>query len=79
MDDNAPGHRGRIVRERLMEAGVPQLEWPALSPDLNPLENVWDQLSRLVEARTPAPQNLNDLRDALQEEWNAMPHTISGQ
>ena len=54
------------------------MEWPALSPDLNPIENLWDQPSRRVEARNPAPQNLNDLRAALQEEWNAMPQqTIS--
>uniref|UniRef100_A0A3B1IPN0 Tc1-like transposase DDE domain-containing protein n=1 Tax=Astyanax mexicanus TaxID=7994 RepID=A0A3B1IPN0_ASTMX len=78
MDDNAPAHRGRIIRERLLETGVPQMEWPALSPDLNPIENLWDQLSRLVEARNSAPQNLNDLRAALQEEWDAMPQqTIS--
>uniref|UniRef100_A0A667ZMM5 Tc1-like transposase DDE domain-containing protein n=1 Tax=Myripristis murdjan TaxID=586833 RepID=A0A667ZMM5_9TELE len=58
--------------------GVPQMEWPALSPDLNPIENLWDQLSRRVEARSSVPQNLNVLRAALQEEWDAMPQqTIS--
>uniref|UniRef100_A0A667X1A1 Tc1-like transposase DDE domain-containing protein n=1 Tax=Myripristis murdjan TaxID=586833 RepID=A0A667X1A1_9TELE len=78
MDDNAPAHRGRIIRERLLETGVPQMEWPALSPDLNPIENLWDQLSRRVEARSSVPQNLNVLRAALQEEWDAMPQqTIS--
>uniref|UniRef100_A0A3Q3KU73 Tc1-like transposase DDE domain-containing protein n=1 Tax=Mastacembelus armatus TaxID=205130 RepID=A0A3Q3KU73_9TELE len=57
---------------------LPQMEWPALSPDLNPIENLWDQLSRRVEGCNPAPQNLNDLRAALQEEWNTMPQqTIS--
>ncbi len=39
MDDNAPAHRGRTIREWLLEAGVPQMEWPALFPDLNPIEN----------------------------------------
>uniref|UniRef100_A0A668ACI7 Tc1-like transposase DDE domain-containing protein n=1 Tax=Myripristis murdjan TaxID=586833 RepID=A0A668ACI7_9TELE len=54
------------------------MEWPALSPDLNPIENLWDQLSRRVEARSSVPQNLNVLRAALQEEWDAMPQqTIS--
>ena len=72
MDNNAPAHRGHIIRERLLETGGPQMEWPALSPDLNPIENLWDQLSYRVEARNSVPQNLNDLRAALQEEWDAM-------
>ena len=49
------------------------MEWPELSPDLNPIENLWDQLSRRVEAHNSVPQNLNDLRAALQEEWDAVP------
>ena len=75
MDDNAPAHRGRIIKQRLQEAEVPQMEWPALSPDLNSIENLWDQLARRVEGRNPAPQNLGELRTALQEEWNALPQT----
>uniref|UniRef100_A0A3B4BWB2 Tc1-like transposase DDE domain-containing protein n=1 Tax=Pygocentrus nattereri TaxID=42514 RepID=A0A3B4BWB2_PYGNA len=73
MDDDASAHRGCIIRERLLETGVPQMERPALSPDLNPIENLWDQPSRRVEARISVPQNLNDLRAALQEEWDAVP------
>ncbi len=72
MDDNAPAHRGCIIRERLLEAGVPQTEWPALFPDLNPIENLWDQWSHRVEGHNPAAQNLSNLRPSLQEEWNGM-------
>ena len=68
MDDNAPPHRGRIIREWLLETGVPQMKLPALSPDLNPIENLWDQLSHRVEARNSVPRSLNDLRAAPQEE-----------
>ena len=54
------------------------MEWPALSPDLNTIENLWDQLSCRVEPRNSVPQNLNDLRTTLQEDWDAMPQqTIS--
>ena len=73
MDDNAPAHRGCIIREQLLETGEPQMEWPTISPDLNPTENLWDQLSRRVEACNSVPHNHNDLRAALQEEWDAMP------
>ena len=37
-DDNAPAHQGRIIRGWLLETGVPQMEWPALSADLNPIQ-----------------------------------------
>jgi len=53
IDDKAPAHRGRIIREQLLDTGVPQMKWPALSPHLNPIENLWGQLSRRVEARNP--------------------------
>uniref|UniRef100_A0A672KJN1 Tc1-like transposase DDE domain-containing protein n=1 Tax=Sinocyclocheilus grahami TaxID=75366 RepID=A0A672KJN1_SINGR len=59
--------------------GVSQMAWPALSPDLNPIENLWDQLSHRVEGRNPALQILNDLRAALQEEWDAMPQQTTSR
>ncbi|KAL1277231.1 hypothetical protein QQF64_023904 [Cirrhinus molitorella] len=42
MDNNAQAHRDPIIREQLLETGIPQ--WPALSPDLNPIENL-DEIS----------------------------------
>lgn len=77
MDDNAPAHEGRLIREQPLETGVLWLEWPALSPNMNPIENLWDQLSRHIEARTSVPQNLDDLRATLQVEWYAMPQQTS--
>ncbi|CAJ0947619.1 unnamed protein product [Ranitomeya imitator] len=47
--------------------------------DVNPIENVRDQLSRHVEAPNSVPQNFNDLRSAIQEEWDTMPQQIITQ
>ena len=58
MDDNAPPHRARIVTVRLQALRVPHMDWPAMSPDLNPLEHLWDQLKRQVYARDPPPRDL---------------------
>jgi hypothetical protein len=44
------------------------LPWPSKSPDLNPIENLWDDLDR-----QPQPQSLQQLVNALQDELNNIP------
>ena len=70
-DDNA--RRARIIREYLQNVGVERMEWPAVSPDLNPIEHLWDQLGRAVHARVTNRTTLADLRQILIEEWDAIP------
>ncbi|GFS57166.1 hypothetical protein TNCV_4239141 [Trichonephila clavipes] len=53
------------------------MDWPARSPDLNPIEHVWDFLGRLLAARTLPPVTFRELRLALQDEWAAMPQQLS--
>lgn len=72
MDDNAPVHRARLVQECLDTEGIGGLDWPACSPDLNPIEHLWDQLGRAVRRRQQPPTNAQQLRDALTEEWQRL-------
>ncbi|GFX61648.1 DDE_3 domain-containing protein [Trichonephila clavipes] len=47
MDDNARPHRANIVDECLHS----EVDWPAFSPELNPIEHMWDMLGRRIAAR----------------------------
>ena len=73
MDDNARPHRGRVTNQFLETETIVRMEWPARSPDMNPIEHVWDMLQRAVSARPIQPITVAQLRVALLEEWAALP------
>ncbi|GFT86396.1 transposable element Tcb2 transposase [Trichonephila clavipes] len=76
MDDNVPCHR-TVAAEQLLESeDIERMDWPARSPDLNPIEHVWDFLGRRLAARTLPPLTIRELRLALQDEWAAMPQQL---
>ncbi|GFV54449.1 transposable element Tc3 transposase [Trichonephila clavipes] len=76
MDDNATCHRTLAVQDCLEREGIQRLVWPARSPDLNPIENVWDALGRQVAGRNYPPTNKNTLIRALTEEWDKLPQQL---
>ena len=68
--DNTRPHTARITTALLTISNVVVLPWPSKSPDLNPIEHLWDDLDRRVRQRQPQPQSLQQLMNALQDEWN---------
>ena len=48
-------------------------DWPANSTDLNPIEQVWGSLDRRLRRRPHPPANVNELSQALIQEWNNIP------
>jgi hypothetical protein len=57
---------------------VPEMDWPARSPDLNPMQHLWDELERRLHYRPQRPTSLTALATALQEEWAAIPPETFG-
>ncbi|GFV32497.1 transposable element Tcb2 transposase [Trichonephila clavipes] len=76
MDDNATCHRTLAVQDCLDSEGIRRLVRPPRSPDLNPIENVWDALGRQVAGRNYTPTNKNTLIRALTEEWDKLPQQL---
>ena len=72
MDDNARPHRSRAVTAYLQSEAVTSVPWPAMRPDLNLIEHIWDMLGRRIHAREPPVQNIRQLEAALHREWQQL-------
>jgi transposase len=72
-DDNARCHVAGPVAQYEQAHGIHRSDWPAQSPDLNPIEHLWDYLDRQVRKREHLPTSRAEMVAALQEEWSRIP------
>ena len=70
MDDKARPHRARVVEESLQKETILRMDWSVCSPDLNPIEHVWNMLQAATLRRPVQPTTLVELGNDLSEEWN---------
>jgi hypothetical protein len=71
--DNAPVHKARSVQKCCVGKSVEELDWPAQSSNLNPIEHLWDELECRLWARPNRPTSVPDLTNALVAEWKQVP------
>ncbi|VDI57252.1 Hypothetical predicted protein [Mytilus galloprovincialis] len=71
--DNARCHVTHISMTILDNNHIGLLPWPAMSPDLSPIEHLWDKLGRRSRNSQNPPETLAQLRTALFREWNNIP------
>ena len=67
--DGAAIHTSKVTQNWLKSKNINVLEWPANSPDLNPIENVWGLLVRRVYANGRQFKTKNDLKQKMSECW----------
>jgi transposase len=68
MQDGAPGHFAKDTQVDLNERGIYPIFWPAFSPDLNPIETVWDRMKDYIKRHYPEyHSSYNKLRRVVKE------------
>lgn len=67
--DNAPIHNAKIIKDWFLMNNIEKLDWPALSPDLNIIENIWGLLSRKVYADGKQYSAIQELKTAIELAW----------
>ena len=71
-EDNAAIHVSNKTKKWKEENNIACLPWPAQSPDLNPIENLWKVLKDNVQKKKRFPRTVAELKVALNEEWSKL-------
>jgi transposase len=68
--ENASSHKARVCLNWFEEHGIELLEWSAMSPDLNPIENLWAELKQRLRKYEYPPGGVLELWERVQEVWD---------
>ncbi|KAG1253125.1 hypothetical protein G6F68_011477 [Rhizopus microsporus] len=69
--DNDPKHKSKSTLKWLQDNRVNVIsDWPAQSPDLNPMEHIWRQLKLNLSLYKTHAKNTQELWERIEKEWN---------
>ena len=74
--DNAKAHKTPAVMEYFGSWGYQLLDWPPQSPDLSPIENIWNVMKMKLKAMRPRPRTKATMRNAMMDIWDELDDTI---
>lgn len=74
--DNASIHASKSTRDWFEAKRIDVLKWPACSPDLNPMENMWGIIVRRIYANNKQYDNVEDLKAAIVAAWNSIEQNV---
>jgi hypothetical protein len=72
MQDGAPCHRDSSISAFLARHNIEKIDWPPYSPDLNPIENLWQWMKRNLETNFPVCESAEEIEARIFEIWNTI-------
>jgi transposase len=74
--DNDPKHKSKLAQKWFDDHDFNVMKWPAQSPDLNPIEHLWNYVKRKLSEYENPPNSLHELWERVEKEWNAIPASV---
>ena len=67
--DNDPNHTNKVSKSQFKDHGIQVMEWPAQSPDLNPIEHLWFHLKKQLSDHKNPSSGILELWERVEKEW----------